>query len=82
MEEHEPVRRFGFAYGTLSAHVEQGEELFSIEQWADGTVWYRMQAFSRPRFWPFKVAQPIVRLWQRKFMRDSQAKMISLIRDS
>ena len=82
IDEHEPVRRFGFAYGTLPAHVEQGEELFSIEQWADGTVWYRIQAFSRPRFWPVRMAQPIARLLQRKFVRDSQAAMVNLMRDA
>ncbi len=79
IDEQEPVRRFGFAYGTLPAHVEQGEELFSIEQWADGTVWYRIQAFSRPRYWPVKMAQPIARLLQRKFVRDSQTAMVNLM---
>ena len=81
IDEHEPIRRSGFAYGTLPAHVEQGEELFTIEQWADGTVWYRIQAFSRPRYWPVKCAQPIARLLQRKFVRDSQSAMINLMSD-
>jgi uncharacterized protein (UPF0548 family) len=26
-----PVRRFGFAYGTLPDHVESGEERFTVE---------------------------------------------------
>lgn len=81
IDEQEPVRRFGFAYGTLPAHVEQGEELFSIEQWADGTVWYRLQAFSRPRYWPLKLAQPVARLLQRKFVRDSQSAMVNWMSD-
>jgi len=79
IEEREPVRRYGFAYGTLPAHVEQGEELFTIEQWADRTVWYRIQAFSQPRFWPVKLAQPIARLLQRNFVRDSQSTMVKLM---
>jgi uncharacterized protein (UPF0548 family) len=76
VDDSTPVRRRGFAYGTLPAHVEQGEELFSIEQWADGTVWYRVQAFSRPRYWPVRMAEPLARSLQAKFVRDSQAAMV------
>ncbi len=76
LEETAPVRRWGFAYGTLAAHVEQGEEFFSIEWWADDTVWYRVEAFSRPRFWPVRMAAPLARGLQRKFVRDSKAAMV------
>jgi uncharacterized protein (UPF0548 family) len=31
-------RRFAFAYGTLPTHPESGEESFTVEQRADGTV--------------------------------------------
>lgn len=79
VDQTEPVRRWGFAYGTLPAHVEQGEELFSIEQWADGSVWYRVQAFSRPRYWPVRMARPLARRLQRKFVRDSQAAMLQVV---
>ncbi|MFO0845830.1 MAG: DUF1990 domain-containing protein [Gemmataceae bacterium] len=41
--------RFGLAYGTLPGHVEQGEERFLVEWLADGSVWYDLRAFSRPR---------------------------------
>ena len=75
-EEAAPVRRFGFAYGTLPAHVEQGEEFFSIEWRTDDSVWYRVQAFSRPRFWPVRLAKPFARNLQRKFVRDSKAAMV------
>ena len=41
--------RFGFAYGTLPAHIERGEERFLIEwRQADDTVWYDILAFSQP----------------------------------
>ncbi|MFZ9683568.1 MAG: DUF1990 family protein, partial [Cephaloticoccus sp.] len=80
VDEGAPVRRRGFAYGMLEAHVEQGEELFTVEQWADGTDWYRVQAFSRPRYWPVRVAAPLARVLQRKFVRDSQAAMVQLLR--
>lgn len=79
VDESQPVRRRGFAYGTLPAHVEQGEELFTIEQWADGTVWYRVQAFSRPRYWPVRLARPLARRLQAKFVRDSKAAMAQLV---
>ncbi len=69
------VRRFGFAYGTVHAHVEQGEERFSVELRADGSVWYDLRAFSRPRFWPVRVAKPIARRLQTRFVRESKAAM-------
>lgn len=79
VDETSPVRRQGFAYGTLPAHVEQGEELFTIEHWPDDTVWYRIQALSRPRFWPVRLAYPWARRLQRKFVRDSQREMLQLV---
>ena len=70
-----PVRRCGFAYGTLPAHVEQGEERFSVELHADGSVWYDLLAFSRPRYWPVRIAKPLARRLQARFVRESQAAM-------
>jgi uncharacterized protein (UPF0548 family) len=75
-----PVRRrFGFAYGTLHAHVEQGEERFSVELLADGSVWYDLLAFSRPQFWPVRLARPLARGLQRRFVRESQAAMLAAV---
>ena len=68
----EPGRRYGFAYGTLPAHVEEGEERFLIEMLDDGSVWYDLRAFSRPRFWPVRLAGPLARRLQRRFIRESQ----------
>lgn len=39
--------RFGFAYGTLSVHPEQGEESFVVRREADGTVLFEVVAVSR-----------------------------------
>lgn len=75
LDETEPVRRFGFAYGTLPDHVERGEERFSIEWLADDTVWYDIRAFSRPRYWLIRIGYPVARRLQRRFVRDSQAAM-------
>lgn len=68
-------RRFGFAYGTLPAHVEQGEERFLVEWLDDDTVWYDLRAFSRPRYWPVKLASPLARRLQKRFARESLASM-------
>ncbi|MGH9763368.1 MAG: DUF1990 family protein, partial [Blastocatellia bacterium] len=40
IDEDKPVRRFGFAYGTLPDHAESGEERFTVE-WhsSDDSVW-------------------------------------------
>jgi uncharacterized protein (UPF0548 family) len=75
IDEAGPVRRHGFAYGTLDAHVEQGEERFCVEQLEDGTVWYDLSAFSRPRFWPVRLAKPLARRLQFRFAHESKAAM-------
>jgi uncharacterized protein (UPF0548 family) len=72
----EEERRFGFAYGTLQQHAECGEERFSVE-WnpADDSVAYDILAFSRPRQWQARLANPLARVLQRRFVRDSKAAM-------
>ena len=73
-------RAHGFAYGTLDDHAEQGEERFSVEWSADdGSVFYDILAFSRPRQWQARVARPLSRALQRKFARDSKAAMMAEI---
>jgi uncharacterized protein (UPF0548 family) len=76
------VRRFGFAYGTLLDHAEMGEERFSVE-WnrADGSVWYDIFAFSRPRHSLTQIGYPAARVYQRRFARDSMAVMMRAIKD-
>ena len=39
--------RFGFAYGTLSVHPEQGEESFVVRRDSDGTVLFEVVGVSR-----------------------------------
>ncbi len=70
--------RFGFAYGTLPGHVEQGEERFLVEWLADDTVWYDIYAFSRPRHVMAKAGLPFCRMLQKRFARDSLAVMETL----
>ena len=65
--------RYGFAYGTLTTHVERGEECFWVERRADGGIWYCIKAFSKPQFWMARLAYPLARKFQRQFVRDSFA---------
>ncbi len=70
-EEH----TYGFAYGTLTGHVESGEECFWIDKDAEDHVYYHIKAFSKPDFWAAKLAYPLARVYQRKFVRESMARM-------
>lgn len=80
LDETSPVRRFGFAYGTLPGHVECGEERFSIEWLADDTVWYDLRAFSQPRYWPVRLAKPLARGLQKRFAVESKLAMQHAVR--
>ena len=54
-----------------------GEERFSIEWRAeeDDSVWYEIRAHSRPAHPLVRLGYPLVRLLQRRFVRDSQRAM-------
>ncbi|HSK63953.1 MAG TPA: DUF1990 domain-containing protein [Pyrinomonadaceae bacterium] len=79
VDEEGPVRRFGFAYGTLPDHVERGEERFLIE-WntSDDTVWYDILAFSQPRHPMVRMGFLYARMLQKRFARNSLALMRSI----
>ncbi len=83
VEEDEPVKRFGFAYGTLLDHAESGEERFTVE-WNQETddVWYAILAFSRPNKFAAKLGYPLTRSLQRKFAEDSKAAMRKAFKDA
>lgn len=71
--------RFGFAYGTLPDHGGVGEERFLIETDRTGTVWYDILAFSRPHGWLIRLGYPYMRRVQRRFGRESAARMRRVI---
>jgi uncharacterized protein (UPF0548 family) len=77
IDEDGPVKRFGFAYGTLPDHVETGEERFTVE-WdpQNDSVWYDILAFSRPRHPLIKLSFPLARMLQKRFARDSMQRMV------
>jgi uncharacterized protein (UPF0548 family) len=56
--------RFGFAYGTLPAHPEEGEEHFLATRSADGIVRFDVVAFSRAHDLLTKLGGPIPRRFQ------------------
>ncbi len=70
----EPDRQ-AFAYGTLPGHSESGEERFQVERSADGAVHFDLLAFSRPRDPLARLAFPLARHLQRRFVRESMATM-------
>jgi uncharacterized protein (UPF0548 family) len=67
---------FGFGYGTLTNHAESGEEIFEVFLDArSGDVMYRIRAISWPQSVLALVGQPMVRILQERFRRDSAAAM-------
>ena len=82
VDENGPVKKFGFAYGTLPGHVEKGEELFQVEMREDDSVWYVIRAFSKPRFWLARLGYPIARMYQRRFVRESKMAMKRAVEQS
>jgi uncharacterized protein (UPF0548 family) len=62
----EEADRWGFAYGTLPGHPEQGEESFVVEGDQLGSVTFRITAFSRPAALMARVGAPVTRAVQRR----------------
>ena len=63
---------FGFAYGTLSNHAEQGEEMFEVSlDHAAQTVTYRIRGASKPSAALARLGYPVTRALQARFRRDS-----------
>lgn len=76
------IERFGFAYGTLPEHIERGEEVFSVERRGDGSVWYTLAAFSRPRHILTRLGYPYARYQQARFRRLSGLAMQRAVSES
>ena len=79
-EEGPQLKRYGFAFGTLPGHVEQGEERFTVE-WrrVDDSVSYEVFAFARPAYPLAKAGPPFVRMVQRRFAADSLQVMAAVV---
>jgi uncharacterized protein (UPF0548 family) len=81
VDEDGPIRRFGLAYGTLPEHAEKGEERFVVE-WnlSSNSVSYDILSFSRPGNTAVKLAYPVPRWLQKRFLRNSLATMVAAVR--
>jgi uncharacterized protein (UPF0548 family) len=56
--------RYGFAYGTLPSHPEEGEEQFVVSRRDGGAVRFDVVAFSRPHDLLTKLGGPVPRRLQ------------------
>ncbi|MBA2737675.1 MAG: DUF1990 domain-containing protein [Pyrinomonadaceae bacterium] len=76
------AERYGFAFGTLPGHSEEGEERFIVE-WRrdDDSVWYEILSFARPHHILAKIGFPFVGLFQQKFGIDSKRAMLGAVKD-
>jgi uncharacterized protein (UPF0548 family) len=76
IDETGPTDHYGFAYGTLPDHAEQGEERFTVV-WdhSDGSVRYEQFAFSRPSNLLTRLNYPLARTVQKRFAKDALAAM-------
>lgn len=73
-ERDGPVRRAGFAIGTVADHAQRGEERFTVEWRADDDgVRFELFSFSRPAAPLALLGFPLARRLQRRFARDSLA---------
>ena len=66
---------WGFAYGTLTEHVEKGEEYFYVRTDKQRMVYYGIKAFSKPQKWFVWLGYPIARYYQKKFVLNSLSLM-------
>jgi uncharacterized protein (UPF0548 family) len=72
--------RFGFAYGTLPSHPEEGEENFLVTRTPDRGVRFDAVAFSRPHDLLTKLGGPIPRHLQARAARGYLAGMRDFVR--
>lgn len=78
-DESNLEKSYGFAYGTLSDHAESGEERFSLDILKDESVWYEIFSFSNPNWKLAKLANPYVRILQKRFINHSSKKLKMLM---
>ena len=71
--------RFGFAYGTLPVHPEQGEESFIVVRSDGGDVRFDVQAVSRPGHPLARVFAPIANRLQDAAARRYLAAMTAAV---
>jgi uncharacterized protein (UPF0548 family) len=80
IHDREPKARFGYAHGTLPAHLAIGEERFLVEMTPDKDVWIDILAFSRPNTLLARIGYPLMRHAQRRFGNESADRILSAVR--
>lgn len=73
---------FGFAYGTLPMHPEEGEEAFMIRFDDADVVRFHVAAFSRPGHPVVRLGRPAAELIQRQFTRRYLTSLQRLVRST
>jgi len=61
--------RFGWAYGTLPGHPEEGEERFVVTRTEEGVTDFDITAFSRPAELLARLLGPVTRVMQKSTTR-------------
>ncbi|MEK6301215.1 MAG: DUF1990 domain-containing protein [Acidobacteriota bacterium] len=80
IDEDGMVQKYGFVYGTLPDHAEQGRERFTVEWNRDSDrVFYDIVACSRPNKLIAKLGYPFTRALQKRFARDSMQAMVRAV---
>ena len=80
VETADTSTQFGFLYVTTTHHGEEGEERFLLEfDPDDGSVWYLLEAVSRPRHPMARLAYPVTRALQHRFARESHRRMTQAV---
>lgn len=75
-----PLRRFGFAYGTVGDHVVRGEERFLLSCDEGGQVRFAIDKFSRPANPLVWLAGPVATRLQRRFSEEAVARLAEEVR--
>lgn len=82
-EDGGEIQRYGFAFGTLPGHSEEGEERFTVElNRADDSVSFELLSFARPHHILARLGFPFVTLFQHKFAADSASAMQAFVNGS
>lgn len=66
---------YGFTYGSLTSHIEIGEEKFEVALDSAGQVRYRIDVLAKPSRWYARLGLPLVEHYRRRFRADSAAAM-------
>ena len=73
---------FGFTYATTESHVEEGAERFLLRiDRKTGSVFYELEAISRPRNVYARLGYPVTRYFQHRFARESHRRMREAVID-